>query len=149
MDNVMNDIQKLVELINDPIDGPHEGEDFSIDDEGNIQVSDNNVRLAANIMRKANISGAFREKLVKLGQKGDSILLGFDTLVKVEAVHTAKIGYLGSVLAEVKKDTSGKFCIYLNNKRLTRMFAKLTGAKKYIKDQDKELSTLNEPTDEH
>jgi hypothetical protein len=149
MDNAMNDIQKLVELINDPIDGPHEGEDFSIDDEGNIQVSDNNVRLAANIMRKANTSGEFAVKLVKLGHKGDSILLGFDTLVEATAIFSAKIGYRGSVLAEVKKDETGKCCVYFNNKRLTRMFSKITTAKKFIKDQDKELLALNEPTDEH
>lgn len=141
----MNEIKMLVELINDPIDGPHEGEDFSIDDDGNIQVSDNNVRLAATIMRKANSSGSFTEKLVKLGQKGDSILLGFDTLHRADAIFTTKIGYKGSVVAEIKKDADGKCCVYLNNKRMTRMFNKITGAKNYIKDQDKELLALNEP----
>lgn len=145
----MTEIQQLVELIDDPLEGPREGEDFCVDDDGNIQVPDNNVRLAANIMRKANSSGVFKEKLVKLGQKGDSILLGFDTLVDVTAVYTVKIGIQGSVLAEVKKDGSGKFCLYLNNKRLSRMFSKLVTAKKYIKEQDKELLALNEPTDEN
>lgn len=145
MDNEMNEIQMLVDLINDPIDGPYEGEDFSIDDDGNIQVSDNNVRLAAIIMRKANSSGTFTEKLVKLGQKGDSILLGFDTLLRSNAIFTTKIGYMGSVVAEIKKDADGKCCVYLNNKRSTRMFNKITGAKTFIKDQDKELLALTEP----
>lgn len=144
----MNDIQAVVDLVNDPINGPFEGEDFSVDDDGNIQVSDNNVHLAATIMRKANNSGLFETRVVKLGQKGDSILIGFDTLGEATAVYTVKIGWQGSVLAEVKKDMNGKCCVYFNNKRVTRMFNKLTTAKNFIKEQNKELLALGEPADE-
>ena len=90
-------------------------------------------------MRTANTSGEFTENLVKIGQKGDSLLLGFDTLLNADAVFTIKIGYQKSILAEVKKDDSGKFCVYLDRKRGARLFNKLTSAKSYLKKLDKEL----------
>ena len=48
--------EKLNDMIADPFDGPFEGEDFWVDSDGVIQVSDNNVRLAGIIMRKVNQS---------------------------------------------------------------------------------------------
>lgn len=131
--------EAISNLVGDPINGPYEGEDYWIDDNGSIQVNNNDVRLAATIMRKINASNLFETKLVKTGQRGDSILLGFDTLLDAEANYTTRIGFNNETLAEVKKDTAGKFCLYLNNKRATRMFAKMAGAKAYLKTLDADM----------
>jgi hypothetical protein len=140
--------EKLNNIIADPFNGPFEGEDYWIDDNGVIQVAENNVRLAAIIMRKANLSGKFDKRLVKIGAQGDSILLGFDTLRDTPSVYTAKIGFKGDMLAEVREDESGKFCLYLNGKRGTKMFAKLSAVKSALKKLDKEMQSAgNEPED--
>ena len=135
----MTQNSQLLELITDPIDGPFEGEDFCVDEEGYIQIYDNNPRVAALIMRKANTSGLFDVNLVKVGQKGDSILLGFDTVVGTDPVFTNHIGYQKAMLVEVKVGTDGKFCIYLDKKRNARTFNKLSSAKSFIKRLDKDL----------
>ena len=136
----------LNEIISDPINGPFEGEDYWIDADGTIQIAGNNAMLAGTILRKTNNSGKFNVKLVKIGQRGDSIILGFDTLLDADPVYKAQIGYMHDTLAEVKQDTTGKFCLYLNKKRATRMFAKLAAAKTYLKKLDRELqSEANEP----
>jgi hypothetical protein len=135
----------LNKIISDPILGPYEGEDYWIDEDGTVQIAENNVVLAATIMRKANNSGQFAVKLVKIGHRGDSIILGFDTLLDAEPVYVTDIGYMRDTHAEVKKDTAGKFCLYINKKRATRMFSKLTAAKTYLKKLDKELQ--NEATE--
>jgi hypothetical protein len=135
----------LNDIIGDPINGPYEGEDYWIDEDGTIQVAENNAILAGTILRKANNSGQFAVKLVKIGQRGDSIILGFDTLLDADPVYTTNIGYMRDTLAEVKKDTAGKFCLYLNRKRATRMFTKLTAAKTFLKKLDKDLQ--NEATE--
>lgn len=132
----MTSLEQLLEVISDPYSGREEGVDFWVDEEGLIQVQE--VKTAALIMRTANKSGVFEQDLVKIGQKGDTILLGFDMLVNVAPVYTTKIGYLKSVLAEVKTD-SKKFTVYLDNKRLARTFKKLAGAKTFIKNLDKDL----------
>ena len=129
----------LNEIIGDPIEGPFEGEDYWIDDDGTIQIAENNAILAGTILRKTNNSGRFTTKLVKIGQRGDSILLGFDTLLDAAPVYKTNIGYMRDTLAEIKKDDAGKFCLYLNKKRATRMFSKLTAAKSFLKKLDKEL----------
>jgi hypothetical protein len=140
--------EKLTKIISDPFEGPFEGEDFWIDDNGIIQVAENNVRVAAMIMRKANLSGKFDQRLVKIGSQGDSILLGFDNLSEVVPVYTAKIGFKGDMLAEVKQDQSGKFCLYINGKRSSKMFSKLSGVKSAVKKLDKELQSAgDEPED--
>ena len=133
----MVQIEQLVNYISDPYDGPEEGVDFWVDEEGLIQVQD--PRTAALIMRKANFSQKFQDKLVKVGQRGDSILLGFDTLLDAEPVYRAQIGFKRDALVEVKQDQQGLFCLYVNKKRATRMFKKLTSAKSFIKKLDKEL----------
>ena len=140
--------EKLNKLIADPFNGPFEGEDYWIDDTGVIQVAENNVRLAAIIMRKANLSGKFDKKLVKIGAQGDSILLGFDSLTDALPVYSAKIGFKGDMFAEVKKDESGKFCLYINGKRGNKMFAKLSAVKSAIKKLDREMQSAGqEPED--
>jgi hypothetical protein len=60
-------------------------------------------------------------------------------------VYTTNIGFKHDTLAEVKKDNADKFCLYINNKRVTRMFAKLSAAKAYLKKLDQELQ--NEATE--
>jgi hypothetical protein len=131
----------LNEIISDPILGPFEGEDYWIDADGTIQIAGNNAMLAGTVLRKTNNSGQFDAKLVKIGQRGDSIILGFDTLIGTESVYTANIGYMRDTLVEVKKDEAGKFCLYVNKKRATRMFAKLAAAKSFLKKLDHELKT--------
>lgn len=133
---------ELPALISCPIDGPFEGEDYLIDNENNtIQVTHNNIKLAATIMRKVNTSDLFEIKLVKVGQAGDSILLGADTLTEDKAVYTANIGFQRDTLAEVKKDKAGKLCLYLNKKRSPRMFNKMSSLKEFLKTLDIDLQT--------
>ena len=140
--------EKLNHIIADPFNGPFEGEDYWIDDNGVIQVAENNVRLAAIIMRKANLSGEFDKKLVKIGAQGDSILLGFDSLTDTAPIYTVKIGFKGDMLAEVRTDESGKFCLYVNGKRGTKMYAKLSVVKSAIKKLDREMQSVGqEPED--
>ena len=137
----MADYQVLLDLVSDPILGPFEGEDFWIDPDGTIQIAENNVKIAALLMRKVNTSGLFDVNLVKMGQRGDSILLGFDTLLDADPVYSAKIGFKSDTVAEIKRDINDKFCVYVNGKRLARMFAKLTQAKQMIKKLDKDLQS--------
>jgi hypothetical protein len=129
----------LTEIITDPINGPFDGEDYYLDENGIIQVPVDDIKLAAIIMRKVNNSGVFDKKLVRIGQGGDNVWLGFDTLLEAEPVYTQRIGPNKDVLAEVKKDTAGKFCLYLNGQRSTRLFRKLVTVKTFLKALDNEL----------
>jgi hypothetical protein len=95
-------------------------------------------------MRKANISGLFPVNLVKVAHKGDTIILGFDNVSSAEPVFANQIGYQKSVLAEVKVGEDGKFCIYLDKRRSARTFAKLAGAKTFVKRLDKDLQSVGE-----
>jgi hypothetical protein len=135
---------QLLDIISDPILGPFEGEDFCIDEQGYIQVYDSNPKTAAMIMRKANTSGLFDVNLVKVAHKGDSIILGFDTVSSTEPVFANQIGYQRAVLAEVKVGADGKFCIYLDKKRSARAFTKLASAKTFVKRLDKDLQSVGE-----
>ena len=140
----MTDYQQLLDIISDPITGPYEGEDFCVDEQGYIQVYDNNPKVAAMIMRKTNTSGLFPINLVKVAHKGDTIILGFDNVSNTEPVFTNQIGYQKSVLAEVKVGEDGKFCIYLDKKRSSSVFSKLTSAKTFVKKLDKDLQSVGE-----
>jgi len=140
----MTQNSQLLDIISDPITGPFEGEDFCVDEQGYIQVYDNNPKIAAMIMRKANLSGLFPVNLVKVAHKGDSIILGFDNVSNTEPVFANQIGYQRGVLAEVKVGDDGKFCIYLDKRRSARTFAKLAGAKTFIKRLDKDLQSVGE-----
>lgn len=137
----MANLAQLLAVISDPYDGREEGVDFCIDEQGYIQTHD--VRTAALLMRKANTSGEFTQNLVKIGQKGDSILLGFDTLLTAESLYTDKIGMKKDIVAEIKSDENDKYYVYLNGKRSARMFAKISGAKRFIKSLDKDLQTVS------
>jgi hypothetical protein len=140
----MTQNSQLLDIISDPITGPFEGEDFCIDEQGYIQVYDSNPKTAAMIMRKANTSGLFPVNLVKVAHKGDSIILGFDNLSSTAPVFTDQIGYQKDVLAEVKVGEDGKFCIYLDKRRSARTFAKLSGARAFVKRLDKDLQSTGE-----
>ena len=136
-------VSELLDLISDPIMGPFEGEDFCVDQDGIIQVGDNNVRMAALIMRKANTSGQFAEHLVKVGHRGDTILLGFDSLFKIDSVFSNQIGFKGDTVAEVKKDPDqDHFYVYLNGKRSIKQFKSLGKARGFIKKLDKDLQSV-------
>jgi hypothetical protein len=140
----MTQNSQLLDIISDPIIGPFEGEDFCVDEQGYIQVYGSNPKIAAMIMRKANTSGMFDVNLVKVGQRGDTILLGFDNVSGTVPVFTNQIGYQKGVLAEVKVGEDGKFCIYLDKRRSARTFAKLAGAKTFIKRLDKDLQSVGD-----
>jgi len=131
--------EQLTELITDPFDGPFEGEDYYLDKDGIIQVPVDKITLAAIIMRKVNSSGVFTKKLVRIGQGGDNVWLGFDTMLEADPVYTTRIGPNKDTLAEVKKDSAGKFCLYLNGNRSTRLFKKLVTVKNFLKQLDGEL----------
>lgn len=140
----MTQNNQLLDIISDPIDGPFEGDDFCVDEQGYIQVYDGNPKIAALIMRKANTSGLFPVNLVKIAHKGDSIILGFDTAAETEPVFVNLIGYQRAVLAEVKVGADGKFCVYLDKKRSARNFNKLSSAKTFIKRLDRDLQVVGE-----
>jgi hypothetical protein len=140
----MTQTSQLLTIISDPISGPFEGEDFCVDEQGYIQVYDNDPKVAAMIMRKANNSGLFDQNLVKIAHKGDSIILGFDTASGQEPVFTDQIGYQRAVLAEVKVGADGKFCVYLDKKRSARNFNRLVSAKTFVKRLDKDLKSTGE-----
>jgi hypothetical protein len=132
-------IEHVINLVSDPFVGPFEGEDFFVDDHGMIQVTENNVKTAALIMRKVNTSGIFPKKLVKIGRSGDSILLGFDTLSDAESVYSDNVGPNNETNIQVKKDTDGKFVIYVNQRRSARPLKSMTAVKKFIRTLDQEL----------
>jgi hypothetical protein len=141
-DYPMTQNSQLLDIISDPITGPFEGEDFCVDEQGHIQVYDSNPKVAAMIMRKANMSGLFPVNLVKVAHKGDAIILGFDTVSGTEPVFVNQIGYQRGVLVEVRVGDDGKFCVYLDRRRSARTFAKLASAKTFIKRLDKDLQTV-------
>lgn len=140
----MTQNSQLLDIVSDPIDGPFEGEDFCVDEQGYIQVYDNDPKVAALIMRKANNSGLFPVNLVKVAHKGDTIILGFDNVSSTAPVFANQIGYQKGVLAEVKVGEDGKFCIYLDKRRSARVFAKLASAKTFIKRLDRDLQSTGE-----
>ena len=51
---MVNLSETLNDMIADPFDGPFEGEDFWVTEDGIIQVNNNDVGLAGKIMRKIN-----------------------------------------------------------------------------------------------
>lgn len=135
--------EQLTAIITDPMEGPFEGEDYYLDASGIIQVPVDDIKLAAIIMRKVNSSGVFDKKLVRVGQGGDNIWLGFDTMTEAEPVYKQKIGPNKDTSVEVKKDAAGKFCLYLNGQRSTRLFKKLVTVKAFLKQLDLELKNTS------
>lgn len=135
----MSDIQRVVKLIEDPFNGPYEGEDFSLNENGFIEVPVDNVKLAAIITRRVNQSGKFNQKLVKIGQKGDCILLDFDHLTDANPIHVDNIGFDRKTLAEIKQDDQGICYVYINGRRSNKTFKSVAVAKSFISKTDKIL----------
>lgn len=131
--------ESISSIISDPVSGPYYGEDYCIDDEGFIQVSDNNVRLAGLIMKKVNDSKIFSQKLVKISTQGDVILLGFDTVAEVEPIYQTQIGP-DKVEVAIKPAASKKFCLYINGRRSSQMFKSTISAKKHIRRLEAEYN---------
>jgi hypothetical protein len=132
---------ELLEVISDPYNGLEEGVDFWVDESGYIQVS--TTLIAGKILSRVNASGQFEKKLVKLAVKGDSIILGFDTLLDVEPAYVTKIGYKSSTEVAIKSDGK-KFYVYLNSKRSNRAFTTLGKARSFVRKLDKELKSETE-----
>jgi hypothetical protein len=99
-------------------------------------------------MRKVNTSGIFAKKLVKIGRSGDSILLGFDTLSDAESIYSDDIGPDNATRIQVKKDTAGKFVIYVDDRRSARPLKSMTAVKKFIRTLDQELRQVFQVPDE-
>lgn len=122
------------------MDEIYEGDDFFIDEDLLIHVTDNNLKASSRILREINNSGMFEQKLVRIAKKGDSLILGFDSVAETQSVYTTYIGPEAEVEVEIKKDPGAdKFYIYSNGKRSTKTFDKLTKAKRYITALDKQL----------
>jgi hypothetical protein len=139
------DIEKqkiIIDLITDPIEGPIEGVDFFIDEEGYVNVATDNIVMSGIISRKINTSGVFKEKFVRIFQRGDYIMMDFDTLMDTESVFTRKLGPKKELFAEVKKDQSGMFCVYLNSKRQGKRYKKLASVKKALKKLDQDMKQI-------
>lgn len=140
----MTDINKLMRIIEDPINGPFEGEDFWIEEDGIIQVPDNNIKMSSTIVRKVNQSNKFKQRLVNLGKKGDCIQLGFDELVDQKPIFESKIGHKDFTGVAVRQDSNGQCYIYIDGKRLNKVFKRLSQAKNHINRLDKVLKQSSE-----
>ena len=110
---------------------------FVADDQ--VFVSDNNIRAAGMITHKLNNSKLFDTQLVKLGKRGDCIMLGFDTMADAESVYTDEIGPEATEV-EVKRDANNRCLLYVDGHRYTRTFPSLAAAKRYIEQLDQQLN---------
>lgn len=131
-------------MIEDPFEGPFEGEDFLVDDYGYVHVTNNDQKLAGMIARKVNLSNKFDMKMVRLGTSGDTIVLGFDPLTDVTPVHTDRIGFKKDVLVDVRQSSSTEFYIYVGKRRKNKVYSTLNRAKAAIKLLDKSLQKMAE-----
>jgi len=130
-------IEKIIG--SDPYEGPFEGEDYLIDENGIIHVGE--ARLAATICRKVNMSNKFTNRLVHLGKSGDMIKLGFDEVADTASVHRDRIGSNKDIVADIKTD-GVLFYVYLEGKRKNKSFKSLSIAKAYCKKLGKQLDQL-------
>jgi hypothetical protein len=138
---MVNLSETLNDMIADPFDGPFEGEDFWVTEDGIIQVNNNDIGLAGKIMRKINQSGNFDKPLIKLGTSGDSIQLSFDTLGDTTPIFSAKIGFKGDMLAEIRQSENDKkeYLLYMNGKRNVKVYNSLARVKRAINKLDSEM----------
>jgi len=132
-------IEKIIG--SDPYEGPFEGEDYLIDDDGIIHVGE--ARLAATICRKVNMSNKFTNRLVHLGKSGDMIKLGFDEVADTASLHSEKLGSNKDVKSDIKTDGT-VFYVYIEGKRKTKTFNTLSIAKAYCKKLSNQLDQLAE-----
>jgi hypothetical protein len=133
-------IQKINEILNNEIliNDNLSDIDYAVEEDGTIQVFDRKVGTAAQIARVLNTSKAFDKQVVRLGWKGDSIILGFDELVDAEAVYEDYIGPDCEVTAEVKQAKDGYY-VYMDNRRTNVKHKSIAAAKRYITQLDNQL----------
>ena len=112
--------------------------DFSLESDGTILVFDNKIGTAATIARVINTSKAFDKQLVRLGKRGDSIVLGFDELVDAEAVYEDWIGPDCEVEATVKQ-AKDCYYVYMDDRRTSVKHKSIAAAKRYITQLDNQL----------
>ena len=112
--------------------------DFAVEEDGTIQVFDRKVGTAAQIARVLNTSKAFDKQVVRLGFRGDSIVLGFDELVNAVAVFEDYIGPDCEVTAEVKQANDGYY-VYMDDRRTSVKYKSIAAAKRYITQLDNQL----------
>lgn len=136
----MDKLQKIISP--DPYDYPFEGEDYYIEDNGTISVSNNNARLAGMICHKVNRSGKFEHKLTRFGTLGGVIILGFDKLAEKEPVFKDQLGKKKNISVEIR-ELDGIYYIYINGQRRTNSFLKLSTAKAYGTRMSKHLDSLD------
>lgn len=120
--------------------------DFAVEEDGTIQVFDRKVGTAAQIARVLNTSKAFDKQVVRLGFRGDSIVLGFDELVDAQAVYEDYIGPDCEVTAEVKQAKDGYY-VYMDNRRTTIKHKSIAAAKRYITQLDNQLCDQEKAAD--
>jgi hypothetical protein len=89
-----------------------------------------------------NLSGQWSQRLVVVARRGDCVIMDFDSLQNSEPVFATDIGPDKAHRAEVKQDSNNRFCVYINGKRMSRQFAKLSAARAFIKKQHQELENL-------
>ena len=105
-----------------------------------VCVPDNNIRAAGMITNKLNNSKLFDTQLVKLGKRGDVIILGFDTMADAASVHADVIGPDYTTAVEIKRDADNRCLLYVDGHRYTRTFPSLAAAKRFIEQLDQQLS---------
>lgn len=136
MERIMADIAVF---LNDTFAFTDYEDTFRIEDQ-HVLVHDNNIRAAGMIAHKLNNSKLFDKQLVKLGKRGDCIIMGFDTMADAESVYANTIGPDGTTEVEVKRDTNNQCLLYVDGHRYTRTFPSLAAVKRYIDQLDKQLS---------
>ena len=112
---------------------------FHVDDNV-VLVHDNNVRAAGMITNKLNNSKLFDTQLVKLGKRGDTIMLGFDTMADAESIHADAIGPEFTAV-EVKRDSDNRCLLYVDGHRYTRTFPSLAATKRFIDNLEQQLNS--------
>lgn len=111
---------------------------FHVDDD-QVLVHDNNIRAAGMITNKLNNSKLFDTQLVKLGKRGDTIILGFDSMADAESIHADVIGPEFTAV-EVKRDSDKRCLLYVDHHRYARTFASLAAARRYIDQLEQQLT---------
>lgn len=123
-----------------PIDGPFEGEDYHVDEEGYIVVDD--PLTAGRICRIVN-KKIIDKKLIKLGTKGGAVILGFDELRDVNPVYSDSVGDDRDIKVNVKQGLNGIHFVYVDGRRMPKSYKTLGLAKAYVKKLDRDLKALS------
>lgn len=113
-----------------------------------VYVHDNNIRAAGMITHKLNNSKLFDTQIVKLGKRGDTIILGFDSMADAASVYANIVGPEFTAV-EIKRDSNNRCLLYVDGHRYARTFPSLAAAKRFIDQLEHQLnSQLVVETDE-